>query len=271
MGEADDTVGPALDAIFGCRTKDEALRALANEIPSAFVPAIHGDLMPPIGKTRDENLPAYAQIVTPHTELHDMFLIEPERGCSRGCTYCVMRRSTNGGMRVVSMERILSLIPEDARRVGLVGAAVSDHPKIVPLLRALADRRIEAGLSSLRPDRLTDDFVSALRGVGYRTLTTAMDGVSERVRETLERRARVRHLERAAELARTHQMSRLKLYLMIGVPGETDEDVDECASFVTGLSKVVLGNGPVGPVGALVRRTARLALGHLQLVVASPR
>ena len=60
-----------------------------------------------------------------------MFLIETERGCSRGCTYCVMRRSTNGGMRLAPMETILGLIPEDAQRVGLVGAAVSDHPKIV--------------------------------------------------------------------------------------------------------------------------------------------
>jgi radical SAM superfamily enzyme YgiQ (UPF0313 family) len=52
-----------------------------------------------------------------------MFLIEPERGCHRGCTYCVMRRSTNGGMRLVPPEKVLSLVPSDARRVGLVGAA----------------------------------------------------------------------------------------------------------------------------------------------------
>ena len=50
----------------------------------------------------DTLLPAHSQIRTPHTELSDMFLIEPERGCHRGCTYCVMRRSTNGGMRLVA-------------------------------------------------------------------------------------------------------------------------------------------------------------------------
>ena len=100
-----------------------------------------------------------------------MFLIETERGCSRGCTYCVMRRSTNGGMRIVPKERVLSLIPEDARRVGLVGAAVSDHPHVVEIVRTLADRGCEVGLSSLRPDRLNDDFVGALRLAGYRTLS----------------------------------------------------------------------------------------------------
>src|SRR5256885_12220091 len=82
-----------------------------------------------------------------------MFLIEPERGCSRGCTYCVMRRTTNGGMRTVDPERVLELLPEDARRVGLVGAAVTDHPRIVELVRTLVDEGRGGGISSLRPGR----------------------------------------------------------------------------------------------------------------------
>jgi radical SAM superfamily enzyme YgiQ (UPF0313 family) len=142
-----------------------------------------------------------------------------------------MRRSTNGGMRMAPMDRILELVPSDARRVGLVGAAVSDHPRIVQIVNALADSGREVGLSSLRPDRLNDDFVGALARAGHRTLTTAMDGPSERLREMLERRARVKHLERCAELARKYKMDRLKLYLMIGLPGETDEDIDECVAF----------------------------------------
>jgi radical SAM superfamily enzyme YgiQ (UPF0313 family) len=168
-----------------------------------------------------------------------MFLIETERGCSRTCTYCVMRRSTNGGMRLAPMETILGLIPEDAKRVGLVGAAVSDHPRIVNIVNTLADQGREVGLSSLRPDRLSDEFVGALKRVGYKTLTTAMDGPSERLRDTLERRARPKHLLKCAEMARKHKMDRLKLYLMIGLPGETDADIDECVAFTTELSKVI--------------------------------
>jgi radical SAM superfamily enzyme YgiQ (UPF0313 family) len=59
------------------------------------------------------------------------------------------------------------------------------------------------------------------------------------VRDTLERRARPKHLLKCAELARAHGMDRLKLYLMVGVPGETDADVDECVAFTTELSKIV--------------------------------
>ncbi|WP_433931324.1 B12-binding domain-containing radical SAM protein [Sorangium cellulosum] len=249
MGEADTLAVEVLRLLRDAPSREAALDELAR-VPHVFVPARHGAEMPPVAQCDSALLPAWSPIRAEETELSNMFLIEAERGCSRGCTYCVMRRSTNGGMRIVPKERLLELIPEDARRVGLVGAAVSDHPKIVEVVRTLAERGCEVGLSSLRPDRLTDEFVGALRLAGYKTLTTAMDGTSERVRETLERRARPRHLQRAAELARQHGMNRLKLYLMVGVPGETDEDVDECVSFVTELSRIVpvaLGIAPFCP------------------------
>jgi radical SAM superfamily enzyme YgiQ (UPF0313 family) len=246
MGEAEGIIPQVLATIEGASSKKGALEAL-SAMPHVFVPEIHGELLPSIAQCDDDLLPAWGPIRTPNTELANMFLIETERGCSRGCTYCVMRRSTNGGMRIVSKERVLDLIPEDAKRVGLVGAAVSDHPKIVEIVRALAERGSEVGLSSLRPDRLNDAFVGALKSAGYRTLTTAMDGASERIREDLERRARVRHLERAADLARAHGMHRLKLYLMIGLPGETDADIDECVALTSQLSRripVALGIAP---------------------------
>ncbi|MBL9111091.1 MAG: radical SAM protein, partial [Myxococcales bacterium] len=149
------------------------------------------------------------------------------------------RRSTNGGMRMAPMERILELIPADAKRVGLVGAAVSDHPRIVNIVNTLADQGREVGLSSLRPDRLSDDFVAALKRAGYKTLTTAMDGPSERMRALLERKAKEKNLILAAERAKKHGMDRLKLYLMIGLPGEDESDIDECVRFTTELSKIV--------------------------------
>ncbi|MGE0788009.1 MAG: radical SAM protein [Sandaracinaceae bacterium] len=238
MGEAEETIGPALDVIFGSASRDEAKRELAK-IPSCYVPDLHGDALPEVGKATQANLPAHAAIRTPHAELSNMFLLEAERGCHRQCEYCVMRRSTNGGMRLVPMETILGLIPDDAKRVGLVGAAVSDHPKIADIVETLADQGREVGLSSLRPDRLNDRFVAALKRAGYRTLTTASDGASQRLRDAMQRRAREKHIERAAELARAHGMKRLKLYMMVGLPGERDDDIDELVEFGTELSKIV--------------------------------
>ena len=238
MGEGEGVTERCLELIAGAGSRAEALTLLAKE-PHVFVPSVHGDAMPSPGRCEDARLPAMSAIRTPHTELSNMFLIEAERGCSRGCTYCVMRRGSNGGMRLVDKETILQAIPPDARKVGLVGAAVSDHPRIVEIVRTLAERGLGVGLSSLRPDRLKDEFVEALKLAGYKTLTTALDGPSERLRDLIERRGREPHYVLAAERARKHGMDCLKLYLMVGLPGETDADIDECVKFVTELSKIV--------------------------------
>jgi radical SAM superfamily enzyme YgiQ (UPF0313 family) len=237
IGEAEGIVEWAVGVVRDAESRERALDELAKH-PHVFVPSRHESL-PPVAACDDALLPAWGPIRTPHAELSNMFLIETERGCSRGCTYCVMRRSTNGGMRVVPKEVVLETIPREARRVGLVGAAVSDHPKIVDIVRSLAERGAEVGLSSLRPDRLKEEFVEALKLAGYRTLTTALDGASERMRDGIERRGRAPHYVAAAERARKYGMDRLKLYLMIGLPGEMDEDIDECAAFVSELSRII--------------------------------
>ncbi|HEY3501105.1 MAG TPA: radical SAM protein [Polyangiaceae bacterium] len=238
MGEGEGLIERCLELVAGSPTRRAALEALAA-VPHVFVPALQGEELPRPASCDDALLPAYSAIRTPHTELSSMFLIEAERGCSRGCTYCVMRRSTNGGMRLVDKQTILERIPADATKVGLVGAAVSDHPRIVEIVRALAERGLGVGLSSLRPDRLKEEFVEALKLAGYRTLTTALDGPSERLRDLIERRGREPHYLNAAERARKYGMDALKLYLMVGLPGETDDDIDECVRFVSELSKVI--------------------------------
>ena len=238
VGEAEEIMCDVMRILSTTEGRDARISALAK-LPHVFVPDVHGSILPVVAKVADENIPAWGPIRSPHAVLRNMFLIETERGCSRTCTYCVMRRSTNGGMRMASMARILELIPKDATKVGLVGAAVSDHPKIVDIVRTLTERGCEVGLSSLRPDRLSDELVGALKAAGYKTLTTAMDGPSERLRESLARRARIKHLDKCAEMARKHGLERLKLYLMIGLPGETDEDIDECIAFSRELSKII--------------------------------
>ena len=289
MGEADQAVHDVLGVIFGSDSRDSAMRSLSAH-PHVFVPSAHGDMLPPIDKADSDTLPAYSQIITPHTELRNMFLIEPERGCHRGCTYCVMRRSTNDGMRIVKMDRILSLIPDEAKRVGLVGAATTDHPQIADIVNALVDSGREVGLSSLRADRLTDELVAALRRGGHRVLTTASDGASQRMRDIIQRKTSEAQLRQAAELARRHGMKRLKLYVMVGLPEETDEDIDELIEFGAELSSLIplsLGVAPfvakrntpldgtpfagIPLVDARLRRLRRGVRGRVELRATSAR
>lgn len=230
MGEAEDLLAPIVDILFGPGTKAARLRALA-ELDGVFVPALQGETLPPMAQCDNQHLPATSAIVTPHSALSNMFLLEPERGCSRGCTFCVMRRTTNGGMRLVSPERVLASVPNAAPRVGLVGAAVTDHPRIVDIVGALVERGHGVGISSLRADRLTPEFVKLLQQGGYRTLTIASDGASERLRRQMEKKIRAKHLLRATELARDAGMPHVKVYMMLGVPGESQADLDELVQF----------------------------------------
>jgi radical SAM superfamily enzyme YgiQ (UPF0313 family) len=250
IGEADQTIHQVLDIVFESRDRDEARQNLAREIPSCFIPAIHGEELRPREVCDNSKLPAFSQICTLNTELSDMFLVEGVRGCAHTCAYCVMRRSNKSGMRIVPKETILGIVPDDVRRVGLVGASISEHPHIREIVEALASKGLEVGLSSLRPEQLDLRFVTALKKGGYRTLTTAMDGASQRLRDQMDRRVDNEHLLQAAKLARALHLQRLKLYVMIGLPDESDSDIDELIDFsleLAAIHPVALGISPFVP------------------------
>lgn len=238
VGEADVLAVDVLRALASASSPRRGLSALASH-PHLLVPGENDRAMPPAARCPDELLPAYSPICTPGAILSDMFLIEAARGCARSCAYCVMRRSPGASLRVVPPARILELVPSDARRVGLVGAGVSDHPQIGSLVRQLAAAGKGVGLSSLRAERLDDELVAALVAGGARSLTVALDGASDRLRRRLDRHADPAAFHACAQLARRHGLARLKLYLMLGLPDEQDEDVDEAAALIIELSRTV--------------------------------
>jgi len=238
LGEGEELISELVTVARDLGFDRERVWAALAGRPGYYLPHVHGERVPPVAAVHDALLPARSVIATPNTELADMFLTEAARGCSRGCTYCVMRRSTNNGMRIVARDRIIAGIPADARRVGLVGAAVTDHPDIAGIVRDVVDAGREVGISSLRADKLDDELVGLLARGGYRTLTVAADGASERMRRIVERSTQAKHLLRSAELAATHRLHTLKIYMMLGVPGETDADVDELIAFSKELAAI---------------------------------
>jgi radical SAM superfamily enzyme YgiQ (UPF0313 family) len=250
LGEADDVAVPAFEAAV--ELDREAWLDVMEALPGGFVPERHGTALPAIAKASDATLPARSRILAPGAELSDMFLVEGERGCHRQCTFCVMRRSTNGGMRLASTDDIVDLIPADARRVGLVGAAISDHPDLVGLLQRIVDSGREVGVSSLRADRvaLKPDIPRLLHKAGYRTLTVASDAASQRLRREIVKGTTEKHLLACAEAAREHGFRLLKVYMMVGLPGETDDDVEELVRFTNELARIhptALGVAPFVP------------------------
>ncbi|MCB9686406.1 MAG: radical SAM protein [Alphaproteobacteria bacterium] len=247
LGEAEDVVVTAVAEAL--RQDREAWLDTVAALPGGWVPERDGARLPAMAKASERHLPARSAWLAPEAELSSMFLLEGERGCHRACAFCVLRRTTNGGMRLVDGDRVLSLVPDEARKVGLVGAAISDHPELPRLLEALVASGRQVSVSSLRADRIAKrpGIAHWLRQSGARTLTTASDGASERLRRAMSKGTTHEHLLACAQQAGSLGFDIFKVYMMIGVPGETEADLDELVASTREL--------------AAAARPARLALG----------
>ena len=247
IGDGEVALQALLDILETVTSREDLLERAAR-IEGVWVPELHGDRVPATQKVT-VGLPAIGQIVTPHTELSNMFLVEASRGCPRYCKFCLVR-APESPMRGSDVERVLSHVPEHAPRVGFVGAAVSEWDGIREALRRVVASGKGVGISSLRADRLDADFVDLLARGGYRTMTVASDAPSQRLRNTLSKGIRTKHLVNAAELARDAGMVKLKLYVIVGLPSETDADLDELVAFSRELSQILpttLGLSPLVP------------------------
>jgi radical SAM superfamily enzyme YgiQ (UPF0313 family) len=113
------------------------------------------------------------------------------------------------------------------KRIGLISAATTDHPSLDKLLGELIDRGAQVSLSSLRIDRLTEATVAALVRSQTRNITLAPEAGSQRMRDIINKRTGYEQILRAARLAGEGGIPQVKLYFMLGLPGELESDVDE--------------------------------------------
>jgi len=231
MGEAEHAMPKLLDWLHDGVGRTELARLAASE-RGFWVPAVHGDAVPELLAAEVDDLPSVGQTRSPDTELADMMLIETSRGCPRYCKFCVVRAPV-APMRSVPLQTIVDVLDspalDEAPRVGFVGAAVSDWPHLKGALRASLARGKRFGVSSLRADRLDDELVDLLIAGGYRSLTVASDAPSERLRGRMMKALRERHLLAAADQAKRAGMGQLKMYVILGLPDEREED---CAELV---------------------------------------
>ncbi|MBU1218845.1 B12-binding domain-containing radical SAM protein [Myxococcota bacterium] len=166
-------------------------------------------------------------------------LTEVNRGCSRACSFCTIGRS--GSSRRCSflpLEQVKQNIG-DASATGLVGAAVSDHPEILDILEFCRQKNINVSLSSLRGDRLTPEMLKLLADTGTKILTTAADGASQNIRNAIHKGITAEHIISAAQVAKELGIWKLKIYEIIGLAGETEEDIREMADFALTLSRII--------------------------------
>ncbi|GAB4261981.1 MAG: radical SAM protein [Deferrisomatales bacterium] len=190
--------------------------------------------------------PARTHVTTPEDPFGGAFLLEVSRGCPHGCRFCAAGYATRP-FRPLPLDRLEPLARYGARelgRVGLVGAAVSDHPGLPTLARAILSEGGSFTVSSFRVEALTPELLDLLVRGGLHTVTVALEAGTERLRRALGKGVELDHLTRAARLAGQAGLTRLRIYAMVGIPGEEDEDVDALAQAAR-AARDALGKGTV--------------------------
>jgi len=247
----------------GERTRPELLERLAGA-PGIYVPSLYesewsadGTLQ---GWVRQPAVPARVArqwvreldrtasrsfVLTEATEFSDMALTEISRGCGRGCRFCAA-----GYIYLPPRERSLDVLLEqvdlglcEREKVGLVGAAVSDYSRIAELDRAILDRGGKVSVASLRIDSLTPEEVAALKTSGHRTLALAPEAGSQRMRDTINKGLTREQILDAVRLLGEGGILNLKLYFLVGLPGETDGDIDEMLDLLAEIRAVWVEEG----------------------------
>jgi radical SAM superfamily enzyme YgiQ (UPF0313 family) len=193
-------------------------------------------------------------VKTPKAEYGHMQLLEVGKGCGRGCRFC-LEGQVYRPVRHRSLESLRASVAEiakDSGRVGLVGACVSDYPWIGDLMKLLEEHGVEVSISSLRADSLTEDLIASLKRGGHRTLTVAPEAGTERLRGVVRKVITDGQLYTACDLLRKHGIPNLKCYFMIGLPTETEEDVQAIVDLAGRMLERLRVPGPDGhPFGKL--------------------
>ena len=245
-GEGEALIPPLVSAV-SATDRRSALRRLATQ-PGFYVPTLYrvsyddkGVVkpyqatereVPPFVpkaavKTIDDIDPPCTRIFTPQTAFGSRFLIEVVRGCAKLCRFCWAGYNYLP-VRAFSTDRILSLAESakpHANRVGLVSIALCDHPDIEEILERLLALDYTVSPASLRLDDLTPQIVQLLHQSGERTITIAPETGSDRLRRVINKVVTNAQILDKADLIFSSGIENLKLYFMIGLPTETDEDL----------------------------------------------
>ncbi|MEO8070699.1 MAG: radical SAM protein, partial [Acidobacteriota bacterium] len=178
-------------------------------------------------KAADRLDPPATTIFTPDTEFGSRLLIEVVRGCANLCRFCWAGYNYLP-VRPFSTTRILEIAAAAkpyANRVGLVSIALCDHPDIELILQRLLDMGYAISPASLRLDDLTEPIVRMLRQSGERSITIAPETGSDRLRRVINKTVTNDEILDRTDLIFRGGIENLKLYYMIGLPTETDEDL----------------------------------------------
>jgi len=257
LGDAERLVPSIAELVTSGLTRSEFLER-ASRLPGFFVPGVQGPraeaaengrvvIQQPM--SRKEITPFFevphTTILTPRTELSDKLLIEISRGCTEMCRFCWAAYAM-APIKQYPAASILKVAKEarpQTDRVGLIATAVCDHPEITEILQGLSALEYHIALSSIKIDAISDPILEVLARQGETALSIAPEAGNERLRRHINKKVSDSMLREKVRLVFARGFTRLKLYLQVGLPSETPQDVADLVRLVEDLHEIAVAEG----------------------------
>lgn len=250
LGEIEPQLDNFLELLLNLKrnhaAKHDILTALA-EADGIFVPSKYSSTKTIKREYRSlkEHYPQYSSVISPDSHFKNMFLVEAGRGCGRRCNFCAASHIYHP-FRIFPSEKILTTIQtfhQHTKRIGLIGAALSDYPGLFQLCEELVSQGFELGLSSFRLDMITPAFLKILEKGKIQSLTFAPEAGTEKLRNTIHKNLTEQQILDAASAIAGSNINHIKLYFLIGLPGEQDDDIEGIVDLVRSIQRILWKKG----------------------------
>ncbi len=267
LGDGENLLDNFIDAYQQVRTSNRAtkLRHLA-QIPGIYVPSLytvtyHGkdgpikaiepieSGIPPMvqKQTYRGNTLSASTVVTEKAAWENIYMVEVVRSCPEMCRFCLasyltlpFRTASLEGSLIPAIEKGLTV----TNRLGLLGASVTQHPEFETLLDYLSQPKyddVRLSIASVRTNTVTEKLAKTLSQKDTRSITIAVESGSERLRQIINKKLSNDEIIQAAIDAKAGGLKGIKFYGMVGVPGETEEDVEQTVEMMQALKKAAPG------------------------------
>jgi radical SAM superfamily enzyme YgiQ (UPF0313 family) len=244
--DADGTVEAYTPRFEGVPAKVGRIVAAENPKEGSLRRAMRRGDTDIVAKLKEPEVFAPSSIIwAPAAEMGERFLIEISRGCSQGCRFC-WAGFNYWPPRVVPARDILAKAAEWRARtdkIGLVSTAVCDHPEISDILSGLREMDYKISVSSLRLDQIEDELLDALVASGDQQIAVAPETGSDRLRRVINKNLTNDEIVDICGAVFDRGMLTVKLYMMAGLPTETDEDLEAMVELVARIKDRMLEAG----------------------------
>lgn len=242
IGDSEEALPGIVEVMqrYAQESRDEILKHLSG-MEGIYVSKLYKDgISSPVKRIWIDDINRYetvSSIITEETEFSNMALVELSKGCTRGCRFCAAGHIFSP-KRVRTSESVMECLGRfEDERIGLVSTSVFDHKNSEKICAELTEKGRQFSISSTRADTLSEKIAELLKKGGQESITIAPETGTERLRKVIKKNISDEEVYKAARIAWDAGFRRLRLYFMIGLPTESEEDVKAIPEMVKGINR----------------------------------